>query len=80
MELCCRLIELATADSYDMNGVYVNDQNAKRYIGSIFSRYDYDEVSKDSGDDEYYLSSLRRAKAYKILWKFIDHNLTNWWD
>ncbi len=26
------------------------------------------------------LSELRRAKAYKILWEFLDHNLTYWWD
>ena len=80
MDLCCRLLELAAADCYDMEGVYVNTRNASRYIGRIFSQYDYDKIGKDDEFNELRLSELRRAKAYKILWKFLDHNLTYWWD
>lgn len=80
MELCCHLLELAASDSCDMNGVYVNTRNAARYIGRIFSQYDYDKIGKDEESKELRLSGLRRAKAYKILWKFLDHNLTYWWD
>ena len=80
MELCCRLLELAASDSYYMNGVYVNTRNAKRYIGRIFSQRDYDKIGNDGEFKELRLSELRRAKAYKILWKFLDHNLTYWWD
>lgn len=80
MELCCRLLELAAADYYDLKGVYVNPRNASRFIGRIFSQYDYDKIGKDADYDEYFLSKLRRAKAYKNLWKFLDHNLTCWWD
>ena len=80
MELCCRLLELAAADYYDMEGVYVNTRNASRYIGRIFSQYDYDKIGKDDEFNELRLSELRRAKAYKILWKFLDHNLADWWD
>lgn len=80
MELCCRLLELATADYYDMEGVYVNPRNASRFIGRIFNQYHYDKIGKDEDSKEYYLSELRRAKAYKILWKFLEHNLTCWWD
>lgn len=80
MELCCRLLELAAADYYDMKGVYVNPRNASRFIGRIFNKYHYDKIGKDADSDEYYLAELRRAKAYKILWKFLDHNLTYWWD
>lgn len=80
MELCCRLLELAAADYYDMEDVYVNPRNASRYIGRIFDQYHFEEIGKDEDDDEYLLSKLRRAKAYKILWKFLDHNLTYWWD
>lgn len=80
MELCCRLLELAAADYYDMVGVYVNAQNASRYIGPIFNQYHYDEIGKDNDNNDYPLSELRRAKALKILWKFLDHNLTYWWD
>ena len=81
MELCCQLLELA-ADYSDMEGVSVNTQNAFRFIGPIFNQHHYEIIgngnSKD--DNEYLLSELRRAKAYKILWKFLDHNLTYWWD
>lgn len=82
MELCCRLLELAATDYFDMEGVYVNSRNASRYIGRIFNRYHYEKIGKgnDTGDDDYLMSELRRAKAYKILWKFLDHNLTYWWD
>ena len=80
MELCCRLLELAAADYYDMEGVYVNPRNATRYIGDIFSQYYYDKIGTDDEFSELRLSELRRAKAYKILWKFLDHNLTCWWD
>lgn len=79
MVLCCRLLELASADYYEMERVYVNPRNASRYIGRIFSRYDYINLGKNPGD-AYLLSKLRRAKAYKLLWKFLDHNLTYWWD
>lgn len=80
MELCCRLLELAAADYYDMGGVYVNPRNASRFIGRIFNQYDYDKIGADDQFNELRLSELRRAKAYKILWKFLDHNLTYWWD
>lgn len=80
MELCCRLLELAAADYYDMGGLYVNPRNAPRFIGRIFSQYDYEKIATDDQFNELRLSELRRAKAYKILWKFLDHNLTYWWD
>lgn len=80
MELCCRLLELAASDSYDIKGIYVNTRNASRYIGRIFSQYDYDKIGKGDEFNELRLSELRRAKAYKILWQFLDHNLTYWWD
>ena len=80
MELCCHLVELAASDSYDIEDIYVNTRNASRYIGRIFSQYDYDKIGKYDEFNELRLSELRRAKAYKILWKFLDHNLTEWWD
>lgn len=82
MELCCRLLELASADYYDMDGIYVNSRNASRFVGRIFNQYHYDKIGKGNSkdDNDYQLSELRRAKAYKILWKFLDHNLTYWWD
>lgn len=79
MELCCRLLELAAADYYDMEGVYVNTRNSSRFVGRIFDEYHVKDIGKGDFQD-YILSELRRAKAYKILWKFLDHNLTYWWD
>lgn len=79
MELCCRLLELAAADYYDMEGVYVNTRNFSRFVGRIFDEYHVKDIGKGDFQD-YILSELRRAKAYKILWKFLDHNLTYWWD
>lgn len=80
MELCCRLLELAADDSYDIEGIYVNTRNASRYIGRIFSQYDFDKIGIDDEFNDLRLSELRRAKAYKILWQFLDLNLTYWWD
>lgn len=80
MELCCRLLELAADDSYDIEGIYVNTRNASRYIGRIFSQYDFDKIGIDDEFNDLRLSELRRAKAYKILWQFLDHKLTYWWD
>lgn len=80
MELCCLLLELAAADYYDLEGVYVNCRNASRFIGRIFNKSHFDKIGKGADSDEYYLSELRRAKVYKILWKFLDHNLTHWWN
>lgn len=80
MEQCCRLLELITADNYDLEGVYVNCRNASRFIGRIFNRFHFDKIGEGADLYENCLLELRRAKAYKILWKFLDHNLTNWWD
>ena len=80
MELCCRLLDIASADYYDMDGIYVNRRNASRFVGPIFSRYELERMNNSKDNNEHYLSELRRAKAYKILWKFLDHNLVDWWD
>ena len=80
MELCCRLLDIASADYYDMEEIYVNRRNAWRFIGKLFTSYDLEKISGSDTDNEHYLSELRRAKAYKILWKFLDHNLIHWWD
>ncbi len=79
MELCCRLLDIAAADYYNMEGIYVNIRNASRFIGSIFGKYHFENIEKED-DNKYILSELHRAKAYKILWKFLDNNLTDWWD
>lgn len=80
MELCCRLLTLTASDYYDMEGVRVNTRNASRFTGRIFSQHDCKSIENGKCNNEYLLSELRRAKAYKILWKFLDHNLSYWWD
>lgn len=79
MELCCRLLDIAAADYYKME-VKINVRNASRFVGPIFNKFHLNVLEKGYDKDEYVLSELRRAKAYKILWKFLDHNLTYWWD
>ena len=53
---------------------------ARRFVGPVFNYYHLKSIEASDYSREYDLSELRRAKAYKILWKFLDHNLTYWWD
>lgn len=70
MELCCNLLEIASEDYPDMTGIYVNAGNAARYGMTILN------------DDffEFHLKDLRKEKAYRILWQYLDHNMKKWWD
>lgn len=79
METCCNLLNLAASYFYDTEGLLVNTHNAARFIGPVFEKYHLKKLNEGKADD-YILTELRRGKAYKILWKFIDHNLPYWWD
>lgn len=70
MQLCCRLLDITSTDYPDMDGVYVNEHNAKRYKMKI----EHDEFL------DIHLKDLRREKAYHLVWKFMDHNMKRWWD
>jgi len=70
MQLCSRLLELAATDYPDMAGVYVNERNAARYGITV----EHDELL------EVHLEDLRREKAYRIAWRFIEHNMKEWWN
>jgi len=70
MQLCCRLLDLAANDYPDMEGVYINERNAARY--KI-------EVEHDKFFD-IHLKDLRIEKAYRLVWRFIEHNMKKWWD
>ena len=70
MQLCCRLLQLAAADYPDMEGVYVNERTAARYKIEV----DHDELL------EVHLKNLRREKAFRLVWRFIEHNMKRWWD
>lgn len=28
---------------------------------------------------EFHLKDLRKEKAYRILWQYLDHNMKKWW-
>lgn len=70
MQLCCSLLKIAANDYLHMEGVYVNERNAARYKIEV----KHDEFL------EVYLGELRREKAFRIVWRFIDHNMKGWWD
>jgi len=70
MQLCCRLLELAATDYPDMEGVYVNERNAARYKIEV----EHDEFV------DVHLKNLRKEKAYRLVWRFIEHNMKKWWD
>lgn len=80
MVLSTRLLEIAASDYNKEEGVFVNTRNASRFVGTIFTKYDIIPLTEKYSDKTYIESELRRQKAYKILWKFLDHNLTHWWD
>ena len=70
MQTCRNLLEIAARDYTDLTKIPVNDKNASRYSVKI-------------QDGEYRISSLmnlRRKKAYRLVWKYIDHYMKNWWD
>lgn len=65
MELCCKLLEIASEDYPNMTGIYVNANNAAKYGMTILN-----------GDFlEFHLKGLRKEKAYRILWQYLDHNM-----
>lgn len=70
MQLCCRLLDLAASDYPDIEGVSVNTQNADRHGIEI----------KNDEFREHHLVDLRKEKAYRLVWRFIEHNMRKWWD
>lgn len=70
MELCCKLLEIASENYPEMTGIYVNSSNAARYGMTILNNVFL----------EFQLKDLRKEKAYRILWQFLDHNMKKWWD
>lgn len=73
MELTCGLIDTLYKHDYLPPG-YVNDRNADRY------GIDVTEYGDDEDMIEHQRKELRKAKAYSILWRFLDHNMRKWWD
>lgn len=61
----------------DLNGIYVNDRNAKRFLslGTI-------ELYENNIDlkEKYYLVHVREEKAKALFWKFLHHYIEFLWD
>ena len=74
MQTACKLLEIAGSDYPNIDGIHINTRNAFRYTKAT----DWNASDKDC--HEHYLKELYRDKAYHILWKFLDHNMKNWWD
>lgn len=70
MQLLCRLLDLASDDYPDMTGVYVNVRNAARYRISVRPGEFYELDLRD----------LRKEKAYRLIGRFMEHNMQEWWD
>lgn len=71
MTIAINLIDIAKNDWLDINGKHINLRTADRYT-----------KENDYGSDlhELYLTELYRDKAFHILWKWLDHNMKEWWD
>lgn len=71
MLIAINLIEIARTDWPDIKDKHINLRTAERYTHE-----------HDHGGDlhESYLAKLYRDKAFHILWKWLDHNMKNWWD
>lgn len=70
MQICCELLQIAAYDYTDITGIKINTRNATRFG---FSK-------KEEDFNEYYLKELRKEKAFRLIWKYLEHNIKNWWD
>lgn len=73
MQLACNLINIIVDDYNDMSGIHVNMTNAKRF-------YKVKIVINDDYSREFYQRKVRQAKAYDVLWRFLNNNMKKWWD
>ena len=74
MQTACRLLGIAGTDFPNIDGKYINTRTASRYTKET------DWNPKDEMFHQHYLRKLYQDKAFHILWKFLDHNMKNWWD
>lgn len=72
MQLCCLLLEIAASDYTDVKNKYVNKGNYKRFFNrTMFDSEEFEEMHKEE---------LRREKAYRLVWRFMENNMKKWWD
>lgn len=72
MQIAINLLAVAETDYPNIDGKYINLRTAERYTRE-----------KDSDEEDLhhlYLIELYRDKTFHILWKWLDHNMKNWWD
>ena len=82
--LCDRAIAILKAGyktdiilSKDLNDIYVNIKNAKRFI----PKYYYKNLeSNDEYWNKYGLATIREYKAKALFWKFLHHYIEYLWD
>lgn len=74
MQKACRLLEITGSDFPNVDGKFINTRNASRYIKET------DWRPNDEKSHLHYLKELYRDKAFTILWKYLEHNMKNWWD
>ena len=82
--LCDRAIAILRAGyktdiilSKDLNDIYVNIKNAKRFI----PKYYYKNLeSNDEYWNKYGLATIREYKAKALFWKFLHHYIEYLWD
>ena len=74
MQTACRLIEIIGTSYLNIDGKYINTRTASRYTKET------DWNPNDKMCHQHYLRELYQDKAFNILWKFLDHNMKNWWD
>ena len=70
MQTCCELLQIAAYDYTDITGIKINTRNAIRF----------GVLKKEEDFNEYHLKELRREKAFRLMWKYLEHNIKNWWD
>ena len=74
MQTACRLIEIILTHYLNIDEKYINTRTASKYTKES------DWNPNDEMWHQHYLRELYQDKAFHILWKFLDHNMKNWWD
>lgn len=66
------LINIAETEYPEIKGKHINQRTATKYTR--------EPISEAPEMEEFDLSRLYRDKAFHILWKWLDHNMKDWWD
>ena len=59
----------------DLYPIYVNSRNVHRFLHPKEMEF----LVEHSNLNQYYLPTLREAKAKKLFWKYMEHYIENWW-